>query len=114
MLFIYLAIYLLAVLGFELRALYWQYWGLNWGSYVCQAGSLPLEALPFCCGYFVNRVLHLCQEQPGLRSSYLCFPCSWDDRHVSLCPAFIDWDGTRELFAQVGFKLCFSLSLPLE
>jgi uncharacterized membrane protein YqjE len=29
MLFIYLAIYLLAVLGFELRALYWQYWGLN-------------------------------------------------------------------------------------
>jgi hypothetical protein len=41
---------------------------------------------------FGDRVLWFCPEQPGPWSSYLCFPCSKDDRHVPLHPA-ISWDG---------------------
>jgi hypothetical protein len=32
------------------------------------------------------------------RSSYLCFPRSWDDSCTSLCPAFTGWDGVLQSF----------------
>jgi hypothetical protein len=31
-------------------------------------------------------------------SSYLCFLCSWDDRHTPPSPAFIGWDGISQTF----------------
>jgi hypothetical protein len=31
-----------------------------------------------CFHYFLNRVLLLCPNQPGLWWSHLCFLCSWD------------------------------------
>jgi hypothetical protein len=36
----------------------------------------------FGCRYFSNRVSCFCPGWPGPSSSYLCFPCSWDDRHT--------------------------------
>jgi hypothetical protein len=52
---------------------------------------------PFCFGYFGDKVLCLCLVWPGQQSSYLCFLCSSDDRHVPLCPA-MGWDGALPAF----------------
>jgi hypothetical protein len=47
----------------------------------------PLNPLSFHFGDFWDRVSNLYPGHPGSQSSYLCFPCSWDDRHVPH-PAF--------------------------
>jgi hypothetical protein len=46
-----------------------------------------------CVGYFGDRVSLLCPDQSGLQSSYVCFPCRWDNRCAPPCPAFIGWNG---------------------
>jgi hypothetical protein len=38
--------------------------------------------------YFFNKDSHLCQGHYGLRSSYLCFLHSWDDRSATTSPSF--------------------------
>jgi hypothetical protein len=50
---------------------------------------------PFCFGYFWDRVLNLCPGWSWLRSFYLCFLHSWDDRHEALCLT-IGWDGVLQ------------------
>jgi hypothetical protein len=46
-------------------------------------------------GYFWDSVSML--GQPGLRSSYLCFPYSWDGRYIPPCPV-TGWDGVSQTF----------------
>jgi hypothetical protein len=59
---------------------------------MCIQGLVYFSPLPPCLGYFRDRVLHLCLHLwYGLQSSYLYFPCSWDNRLRPPCPA-IGWD----------------------
>jgi hypothetical protein len=64
-------LYFLAVLGFKLarQALY----------------HLSHVPTPFSFNYILNRISQFC---PGLRSFYLHFSNSWDDKHSPLCPAY--------------------------
>jgi hypothetical protein len=43
--------------------------------------------------YFWDRMLHFLPGWPGLQSSYLGLPHSWDNRCAPLMPSFIGWDG---------------------
>jgi hypothetical protein len=71
-----------------------QYWGLNSGPHLLRKWSNNNWAIApvFCFSYFWDRVLHLRPGQPGWRSSYLCFPSSWDDKPTPPHPAG-DWVG---------------------
>jgi hypothetical protein len=54
----------------------------------------------FCFGNFWERVSHLCPGMSGTCSSYLYFPRSWNDRHISSCPAYwLRW-GLMNFWAQ--------------
>jgi hypothetical protein len=55
---------------------------------------LPFEPhnWPFLLYIFTNSVLHFYPGWHWLRSSYLCFLPSWDDRCTPPQPAFIDWE----------------------
>jgi hypothetical protein len=58
-------------------------WGLNSGFHtlfkeaLCYFSHAPS---PFCFSYFSDRMAHFGSGWPRLKSSYLCLPCSWDDR----------------------------------
>jgi hypothetical protein len=52
------------------------------------SGTWAMPPVLFCFGYFWDRVSHLWPGQPGLLSSSLHFPHSWDDRHVPPHPTF--------------------------
>jgi hypothetical protein len=69
--------FLFSILGSELRASHL----LGRHYYLSHTTS------PFCFCYFSSRVLLLCPDQPGLWSSYFCFPHSWDDRNTTM-PSF--------------------------
>jgi hypothetical protein len=62
---------------------------------------------PFCFGYILNRLLYLCPGWLGLRSSYVRFPCSYDDRCVLSHPTSVVEIGSQEFSAQAG---CISQS----
>jgi hypothetical protein len=49
----------------------------------------------------LSRVSHLCLGQPGLWSSYLCIPCSWDNRCTPPYPPcyWLRW-GLKSIFVQ--------------
>jgi hypothetical protein len=57
----------------------------------------------------VNKILHFFAGSPAW-SSYLGFPCGWDDRHAPSCPAFIGWDGVSWTFCQ---RLALNLDSPI-
>jgi hypothetical protein len=63
---------------------------------------------PFSFRYFLNRLLHVCPEQPGAQSSYLLFPHSWNDECAQPCPAFhwLRWSLENFFFLdQAGLEL---------
>jgi hypothetical protein len=69
-----------------------RYWGLNSGLSLVRQALYHLNHNPmsFCIRYFSNRVSNLYLGLPGPQSSYLCFLCSWDDRHMPPHPGFIN------------------------
>jgi hypothetical protein len=80
--------------------------GTVWTQYIMLTRQIlwHLRHIPSlsCFGHFSHRVSRLCPGWSGLHSSYLCFPLSWDGRHMPPCPIFIGWDGDLATFC-LGF-----------
>jgi hypothetical protein len=91
--FLSFCFFLLAVLGFELKALH------------LLGRHLPLKPHPLSCfSYFSGGVSHFCLDRSGPQFD-LCFPHSWDKRHMPPCPAF---------FVDMGFCFLPRLALNLD
>jgi hypothetical protein len=67
-----------------------------------------------CSFCFSDRILNLYLGQPGFWLSYLCLPCSWDDRHTLPCSDFIVWDWVCLTFCLGWLELQSSWSSSLE
>jgi hypothetical protein len=77
------------VCGFSCSFLFLWYQSLNSGCHTSYR-QVPYH-LSHTPSSFWNRVSHLRPRQPGSPSSYLCFPRSWENRHVPLQPTFSYW-----------------------
>jgi hypothetical protein len=94
----------------------WQYGVLTQGcSYARKAFYHLSHPQLFLLYLFLLWVSCLRPGQHGLHSSYLCFLCSWNDRHMPPCPTFIYYYCLRQGVSQMfwlGWPQTTSRAVP--